>query len=477
MEEKDFIVNVGPQGTFKPSGAYNSLPTDIDAMFSKYENNGVKRIVIYFHGGLVNEKAGMATAIKMGKHFSEIGQSPICFVWETGLMETFSSNIGKISETKLFGKLIKILVKKLSEKLGFDFAEGRGAGLTLSIDQIEAELCNKNPYENYTQTNLQSQGRGANASINLPSQSEDLEGEFKFEIEADLELVSILRESKLTIAKSGGGQSRGIIDTALLIKYIAKIAFRVIRRFVEKRDHDFYPTIIEELLRELYIAELGAWVWNSMKVKSNDMWKDNAGLSGLNQFAGRYLFDKLVDYHKKNSDVQVNLVGHSAGSIAICNFLKMCAINYPKLVFDKIIFMAPACRIELFRDEIVLHPDRYKTFRMYTMTDNKEKHDLLVPYVYTHSLLFLISGILENEGNDYDAYILGLERDIKALNPYDSVKEILDSNKFLFEVGSSRVAFSQTDTTTPEGLRTQSLSHGGFDDDEATISSIKFILQ
>lgn len=476
MELKDFIVNVGPQGTFKPSGSYQSIPADIDAMFQKFEAGNMKSITLYFHGGLVNEKAGIETAIKMGKHFNSINQQPICFVWETGLIETVSSNIAKISETKLFGKLIKILTKKLASKLGYDIADGRGVGVTLTNDQIEAELSKRIPFENYTQSTLESKGRGADATTNLPAKAEDLEGEFKFEIEADLELISILGESKITVPNQQGGQSRGIIDTALLIKSVAKIAFRVIKRFVIKRDHDFYPTIIEELLRELYIAELGAWVWNNMKIKSSDMWKENRGTSGIHQFAGRYFFDKLVDYHKRYPDIKVNLVGHSAGSIAICNLLKMSAAVYPPLIFENIIFMAPACRIDLFRDEIVLHQNRFKNFRIFTMTDDCEKRDILVPYLYTHSLLYLISGILENEGNDFDAYILGLERNISAVAPYDSIKEIAEANKFIYEIEKNRVAFSITDESALEGLRTQSLSHGGFDEDEATISSIKFML-
>ncbi len=476
MKEKDFIINIGPQGTFKPSGSNYSTPADIDAMFLNYENNGVKKISVFFHGGLVNEKTGIETAIKMEKHFTAVGQTPICLVWETGLKETIISNIEKISGTKLFNKLIKILIKNLSQKLGFDFAEGRGAGTTLTYEQIENELTHKAPFENYTQTKLQATGRGADASTNLPSSSEDLEIEFKYEIESDIDLLTIIGESKLTVSSGNNVQSRGIISTALLIKHVAAIAYRVIKRFVEKRDHDFYPTIIEELLRELYIAELGAWIWNNMKVKSNDMWKDNRGLSGINQYAARYLLDKLVEYHTKHSDIQVNLIGHSAGSVAICNLLRISATINPKLVFNKIIFLAPACRIDLFRDEVVLHPERFETFRMYTMNDSNEKQDILVPYVYTHSLLYFISGILEDEGNEYDGHILGLERNIKASYPYDSINEILETRKFLYSNNSNRVVFSQTLDNALDGLRTKSVSHGGFDDDSETINSVKNML-
>lgn len=476
MEDKDFIINVGPHGTFRPSGSFHTLPSDIDVIFQRYENEGVKKISIYFHGGLVNEKTGMETARKMQKHISDVDQTPLCFAWETGLVEAISSNIGKISETKLFGKLIKILVKKLSEKLGFDLAEGRGAGISMSDAQIEVELNTKNPFENYNQNKLQTAGRGADATTNLPDRPEDLEGEFKYAIESDLELLAVLGDTKLTIETNNNQQSRGIINTALLIKHVALIAFRVIRRFVKKRDHDFYPTIIEELLRELYIAELGAWVWNNMKIKSNDMWKDNTGLSGVNQNAGRYLFDKLVEFHKKYNDIEVNLIGHSAGSIAICNLLKMTSVIYPNLIYNKIIFMAPACRIDLFNTEIVSQQQRFNKFRLFTMTDVNEKKDLLVPYFYTHSLLYLVSGILEDEGKEFDGYILGLERNIRANHPYDSVQEIIDTNKFLYAINENRAIFSQTDDTAADGLKTKSLSHGGFDDDDATISSIKFIL-
>lgn len=61
---------------------------------------------------------------------------------------------------------------------------------------------------------------------------------------------------------------------------LAAIAYRVIRRHVRGRDHGFYPTVVEELLRELYLANLGAWVWDQMKEKAAAMWLPNDGLSG-----------------------------------------------------------------------------------------------------------------------------------------------------------------------------------------------------
>ncbi len=481
MDAKDFIINAGPNGTFRPSGSYQTMPEHIDAIFQRYETDKVKKISIYFHGGLVNEKNGMETAFKMGKHILDAGQTPLCFVWETGLTETVSSNLTKISDTKLFNKLIKVLVKKLSEKLGFDLTEGKGAGQLLTDEQIDKELFKPIPFESYNLEKLIVTGKGAEAIAMLPKNEADLilslEADFTYLIQADLDFTNTIAKTKLTVDTGQQGQAKGIISTAMFIKHVAIIAFRVIKRFINKRDHDFYPTTIEEILRELYVAELGAWVWNNMKVKSNDMWKDNQKLSGLNRFVGRYLLDKLIDYIKKNNDAEVNLIGHSAGSIAICNLLNTTSNIYPQLVYNKIAFLAPACRIDLFNKEVVMNKNRFKHFRMFTMNDQFEIQDRLVPYFYTHSLLYLISGILEDEGKDFDAYILGLQRHIIGNYPYDSAQELINTNQFLFEAETNRIAFSQTDVSATDGMKTKSVTHGGFDDDNETIESIKYFLK
>jgi len=481
MEARDFIINVGPNGTFRPSGCYQTFPDHIDAIFQRFETDKVKQITIYFHGGLVNEKTGMETAFKMGKHIFETGQTPLCFVWETGLMETVSTNLTKIADTRLFNKLIKVLLKKLTEKLGFNSAIGRGSGVVLTDAQIDNELFKPIPFETYNQNTLAIGGKGADAIAVLPENESDLirslEADFTYLIQGDLDFTNTIAKTKLTVDTAQQGRAKGIISTAMFIKHVAIIAFKVIKRFINKRDHDLYPTIVEEILREFYIAELGAWVWNSMKIKSIDMWNDNQGISGLNQYCGRYLLDKLIKYAERNTDIEVNLIGHSAGSIAICNFLNTSSNIYSKLVYNKIIFMAPACRIDLFNKEIVNNNNRFKHFRMFTMNNQLETQDRLVPYFYTHSLLYFISGILEDEGKEFDSYILGLNRHISGNFPYNSAQELINAKQFLFEPAKDRILFSKSDISIPTGMKTNSESHGGFDDDNDTIESIKHFLK
>ena len=61
---------------------------------------------------------------------------------------------------------------------------------------------------------------------------------------------------------------KGIFSAAALVKAAVAITVRVIRRHIQKRDHGFYPSIIEEILREFYIADFGSWLWGQMKQKA-----------------------------------------------------------------------------------------------------------------------------------------------------------------------------------------------------------------
>ena len=58
MEDKDFIIYEGSEGTFKPLEKYNSEPQDVDGMIAAMRQKDAKKITLYFHGGLVDEENG-----------------------------------------------------------------------------------------------------------------------------------------------------------------------------------------------------------------------------------------------------------------------------------------------------------------------------------------------------------------------------------------------------------------------------------
>lgn len=79
----------------------------IDSMFNNFIDNPPKKIVLYFHGGLVNLKNGLASAIDFTDEvLNKTNTYPISFIWETGLIETLTQDLSTIHKSKLFRKLL-----------------------------------------------------------------------------------------------------------------------------------------------------------------------------------------------------------------------------------------------------------------------------------------------------------------------------------------------------------------------------------
>ncbi len=79
-------------------------------------------------------------------------------------------------------------------------------------------------------------------------------------------------------------------------KVVAQIAFAVLKRYFSKTHHDFYPTIMEEAFRKLYLDKIGGWGWKQIKDKSGNMFNSNSGVTGNNLHAGTH-FLSLLDTH------------------------------------------------------------------------------------------------------------------------------------------------------------------------------------
>ena len=55
------------------------------------------------------------------------------------------------------------------------------------------------------------------------------------------------------------------LSTIQLGKHIVFIVGGVIWRFVKRRDHGPYLTIVEEIMREFYVRAIGRFAWTGMK--------------------------------------------------------------------------------------------------------------------------------------------------------------------------------------------------------------------
>lgn len=109
-------VNVGPNGTFKKSGRLMTAPADIDALFQHLTHSEPQKLVVFFHGGLVNEEKGLAIAGKMWQAFRDHAY-PVTFIWETGFLETLTNHLDSIHRTKLFQKILRLIISQATKRL------------------------------------------------------------------------------------------------------------------------------------------------------------------------------------------------------------------------------------------------------------------------------------------------------------------------------------------------------------------------
>ncbi|NKL66598.1 hypothetical protein [Rhizobium leguminosarum] len=121
--------------------------------------------------------------------------------------------------------------------------------------------------------------------------------------------------------------------------------------------------------------------------------------------------------------------------------------------------------------EIVSQPTRFENFRVFTMTDANEQADQLVPKFYNRSLLYFISGVLEDEP---DAPIAGMQRFWSGKTPFID-DYLLDSTTWLSEKAARRTVLS-INAEGDDGFLSSAVHHGDFDDDLLTQASLRAIV-
>lgn len=466
-------VNVGEHGTFKGS---STPQADINALFDHLESKpSHNKMFIHFHGGLVKESEGEKTAQRMIDTFDKTDAHVVSFVWETGFGETVTRNLGKISNTSLFKKILEIVARKVGSKLGLSVDGAKGMP-DMGYAEVMEELSKPQPLEDYEPAARGNSRQIRESELYIIEQEVFIELEEEGDTEAEMAVLleteapqSELFDQRYAIDTANEGE-RGPITLAVL-KALAAIVVNVIRRYIKKTDHQLFPTIVEEVLRELYLADFGKWMWSGMKnIAEDGMWKPNDGLSGQQQHVGTYFWRKLYEFKQTHPEFVVDLCGHSAGSIVVCNLLKNAALQGKEIPVRNIFLLAPACLTELFYEELLTKPARYQHLRMYTMTDDGERGDQLVKHVYPYSLLYLVSGLFEAET---DTPILGMQRFLTRSNTYTDEKVFQAVSTFFND--ENLISPITLETALP-GFQCSSAAHGDFDNDPLTLASLKHIV-
>lgn len=513
------LVNLSANGRLGATGLLHTPPASLQQIFAGLANSGSKRMTIYFHGGVTNEVLGLQLARHLYPEISENCDSyPVFFIWESGVLERIQSTmIDVVESSPLFMRVLKHLTRSLAHLLPRPDPHSPEAVETAWLLQNieEARLFLDEPA---TLMLLDSQlGR-----VQRPFLDPDviqLQRDLAADSQADRALGAIIAAAQhhASIATSEAAPTTGpqpangatgylsqtILDQLLGLQspaeyaemefsstrlrrltkptdwfFVSSLMRKIIERFENGTDHGFLGTILEEMYRNLYADKVGRFLWDGMKEKAAKAYDSiESGASADNTPGGTLFLKLLREHQKQHGPVELNLVGHSAGSIHISHFVD-CGVQMDPEQFnvESIIFLAPACNFELFTAKLIPHANRINKLRIFTMSDTYERLDPLIklmPAVYPHSLLYLVSGLFEDKP---DTPLLGLARHLEreGIPLLNEVQDFLE----LFNPGS--VVYSKTTEDAPSGEQANFTSHYGLwgpNLNRATLDSIAYTIR
>jgi hypothetical protein len=246
-----------------------------------------------------------------------------------------------------------------------------------------------------------------------------------------------------------------------LFDALRSILESVARRIPGLGTRDLFDFTTDPLVQEGVRALGGVHVWGAMKT--------NAALANAAKGGARYTAKRLLELVSNPAligarPLEFHAVGHSAGSIFHSWFLPMAKDeNLPR--FKTLQLLAPAITVPEFEARLARHlgpTGAVESAVMYTMKKSFEEDDDCIR-VYRKSLLYLIHHALEPQRR---THILGLDISLRATA---SVAALFGLNGTPGAPG--RMVWS---VTKNGGGRSSSAStsHGGFDDDALTMSSV-----
>lgn len=234
---------------------------------------------------------------------------------------------------------------------------------------------------------------------------------------------------------------------------------------------DFMLDRLDDGLEILARRLTGKMQWSEMK--------ENATLATANKNGGaRIALQHIAQLAKQYKDLEIHIVGHSAGSIFHAPIIQMLTTKGTiasgpmkgnegmGLSIASCTLWAPACTTSLFKQVYVpaIQSELIKRFALFTLTNTAERDDHCA-HIYHKSLLYLVSNAFEEEARG------PFSRDGEPILGMEKFVEKDAKIKALFKGNNAEWVLSPNDA--PEGsiYRSTSREHGGFDDDKATVTA------
>lgn len=233
---------------------------------------------------------------------------------------------------------------------------------------------------------------------------------------------------------------------------------------------DFLLERLDDALEPLLRRLSGRASWREMK--------ENAFAASGKDGAARLIVEHVVGLKKEMRDLEIHLVGHSAGAVFLAPLLQLLTSRGrieggpmdgemgAGLAASTCTLWAPACTTALFKETYLpaIRSEAISRFAQYSLTDKAERDDTCAN-IYRKSLLYLISNALENveriPGQRPGTPIMGMA---KAVEQDPELRA-------LFARGAAELVLAPNNQPDESLGASKASAHGDFDDDLPTVSS------
>ena len=257
----------------------------------------------------------------------------------------------------------------------------------------------------------------------------------------------------------------GFLDS---VKGIVADAFRRgrFKGWADDMKERFFDLLDEGV--ELAARPLGKPVWSQIK--------DNAERASDDAGGATYTAAQIAAcLAEMDGETELHLVGHSAGSIFIAHLLEVLVVL--QLPVKSLTLFAPACSLDLFEAKIAKHiGDEVERFALFNLNDEVERDDS-VGGAYHKSLLYLVSEAFEDSHRvpllGMEAFVAPPKRARDAL-PKARRKQLARLQRALGApcVENGKTVIRAKHLPASIKLKSESTTHGGFDNDEDTLNSM-----
>ncbi|HEY7523994.1 MAG TPA: C1 family peptidase [Candidatus Limnocylindrales bacterium] len=218
-------------------------------------------------------------------------------------------------------------------------------------------------------------------------------------------------------------------------------------------------------------------LWREMKENAREASGPLKGGSPLDDPGVTLFIDRLKAYHEQHPDLEVHLVGHSAGSVLLASVVERLVAQ--KIRVESLQLMGAAIRVDEFVDKVIPHlssapgsSGMVRRFTAYDLRDKAEADDVCpgppVPAIYHKSLLYFVARSLEPAPDRFEQPMIGLETAMRS--SYTMPDGV--SRPLLDVIGGARNLVVAPDSAGDADSRSRAKGHGEFDDDPDTMTSV-----